>query len=253
MNISSQQFLPLAGLVVIVGGAIAVLAATGLFGDQGGGTTDTGVKIENVAVLEPPRTAEQADLEIGPEAGQLAPDFEISDSNGSRRRLSEFRGKPVYLNFWATWCTPCLKELPDIAELQQRLKDELVIIVVNRREPLGDATSYLANLPRLDGGNGVSFDINGQDPGDTLYGEYQGATFMPLSFFIDAEGVITSRYNGIIPLETMEDAVSEALTSTQASSSPTDRAPDLELQIDPSCWSARFGCSEPRVPYTVPR
>ena len=113
------------------------------------------------------------------------------------------------MSFWASWCGPCKRELPDIEQLQARHPDDLVVIAVNRAEPLGRARGFLEDLTRADGGTGVSFPVNGIDPDDTLYDEYRGLG-MPVSIFIDADGVVTHVHNGLILLEQMEEAVDEA-------------------------------------------
>lgn len=199
-----QRLLALGGLVVIVGGVIGVLALAGLLGTQGGGPG-----IRQVTLLDTPPASGWPDITVVPEAGKLAPDFEISSFDGERHRLSEFRGKPVYINFWATWCLPCGIELPDIRELQRRHGDDLVVITVNRGEPLGRAENYFGRLPRKDGGTGVSFTVNGMDPDDTLYREYRGLG-MPVSVFVDPDGIVTRVVNGLIVLDDMEQLVAEA-------------------------------------------
>ena len=206
----------LAGLVVIVGGVTLALFLAGVLGGQGGGETESGVKIEDAQVLAPPPAPGRGDLGVAPKVGALAPDFEISDYSGVRQRLSSFRGKPVYLNFWATWCVPCQAELPDIQELLDRHKDELVVIAVNRREPLDRARAYFENIERLDGKPGISFSVNGLDPDDTLYREYHGLG-MPVSVFIDGDGVVTRVNNGQIRLAQMEEALAEAIASAPPS------------------------------------
>src|SRR3972149_4129071 len=155
----------LAGLVAIVGGAALVLFRAGVLGGQGGGETESGVKIEDAQLLAPPPAPGRGELAVEPKVGALAPDFEISDYNGVRHRLSSFRGKPVYLNFWATWCVPCQAELPDRQELLDRHMDELVIITVNRREPLERARTYFQEIEKLNGETGSSFSVNVPDPG----------------------------------------------------------------------------------------
>lgn len=207
-----RRLVALAGLVVIVGAAVAVLLAAGLLGNQGGGEG-----IESVLLLDPPSGSREG-LDVGPAVGKLAPDFEVSAFDGTRHRLSDFRGKAVYVNFWATWCVPCQVELPDMHELQAQHSDELVVIAVNRREPLDRAKTYFRNLSRNDGGTGVSFAVNGIDPDDTLYQEYR-ALGMPASFFIDADGVVTKVFNGLIRLPQMEEALAEALQSGQQTAS----------------------------------
>ena len=113
------------------------------------------------------------------------------------------------LTFWASWCGPCKRELPDIQELQSRHPDDLVVIALNRAEPLGRAQSFLDDLTSSDGGQGISFRVNGLDPDDTLYDEFRGLG-MPLSIFIDPDGVVTQVHNGLITIEQMEDAFAEA-------------------------------------------
>src|SRR3970040_2339936 len=122
-----RRLLALAGLAVIVGTAIGVLLVSGLLGGQSG--------VQAVTLLDPPPASGRPGLEVAPEVGKLAPDFQISDFNGKRRRLSDFRGTAVYLIFWAPWGVPCKLELSDIQELQDRHKIELVVVTINRREP----------------------------------------------------------------------------------------------------------------------
>jgi len=207
-----QRLTTLAGLVVIVGGVIALLAAAGLLGSQGGGQG-----IQDVKMLDTPREQGQEGLEVGAEAGKLAPNFEISDFQGIRHRLSDFRGKVVFLNFWATWCEPCKIEMPDIYKLEQAHPEDVAVIAVNRSQSLDKARNFLETLPRTDGGTGVSFTINGMDPDDTLYREYRGIG-MPTSYFINPDGLITRVFTGFLTLDKMEQAVNEALASTTAAS-----------------------------------
>ena len=199
-----KRLVTLAALSTVVGAALAGLAVVGVLGNQGGGEG-----IEDALLLNTVAPAGLADLDVGPKEGKLAPDFEISDFDGSRHRLSDFRGKTVYVTFWASWCGPCKRELPDIEKLQARHPDDVVVIAVNRAEPLGRARSFLDDLTRSDGGKGVSFPVNGIDPDDTLYDEYRGLG-MPVSVFIDPDGVVTQVHNGLILLEQMEEAVAEA-------------------------------------------
>jgi len=192
-----QRLMALAGLVAIVGAVIAVLVVAGLFGNRGEG--------EAVELLDTPGADE---MDVGPEAGKLAPDFEISDYDGERYRLSDFRGQVVFVNFWATWCVPCRDELPDIAVLDEET-DDLVVITVARREPLDDAREFFETLPNLDGGEGVTFDIDGIDPDDTLYERYRGLG-MPTSVIVGPDGVVSRRADGQISLEDMREAVADA-------------------------------------------
>ena len=205
-----QRLTALAGLVVIVGAVVGVLAVAGLVGSQGGGQG-----IDSVKIIDTPQPDGRDDLEVGAEVGKLAPNFEIDDFDGVRHRLGDFRGEVVFVNFWATWCGPCKLEMPDIYKLEQSRGDEVTVISVNRSEPVDRARSFLEDLPRTDGGTGVSFTVNGMDPDDTLFREYRGLG-MPTSYFIGRDGVVTRVYTGFITLDVMEQAVNEALASASA-------------------------------------
>lgn len=194
-----QRLIALGGLIIIVGVAVVIMLAAGILG--GGGDAEA-VELRDAPPVD-------GVTEVGPESGKVAPDFVISDFDGSRHRLSERRGKVVYINFWATWCDPCQKELPDIALLQEEYGEDLVVITVNRREPTARAEEFFANVPTLDGGQGVDFPVNGLDPDDTLFFEYRGLG-MPTSIFVSPEGVITGRTDGIMSLDAMRSAVEEA-------------------------------------------
>ena len=194
----------LAGLVVIVGSAMLVLAFLGVLGNQAGGEG-----IEDALLLDTSPAPGRPGLDVGPKAGKLARNFEVSDFDGNRHRLEDFRGDVVYVTFWASWCGPCKRELPDIQELQGRHPDDLVVIALNRAEPLGRAQAFLDDLTSSDGERGITFPVNGLDPDDTLYDAFRGLG-MPVSVFIDPDGVVTQVHNGLITLEQMEEAFAEA-------------------------------------------
>ncbi|MEX0682243.1 MAG: TlpA disulfide reductase family protein [Dehalococcoidia bacterium] len=210
-----QRLIALGGLVAIVGVLVGLLALGGVLGNQSGGEG-----IENVALLDTPPANGRGDLEVGSRAGELAPNFEISDFDGERHRLSDFRGKVVYINFWATWCAPCQEELPDLAYIADQYGDDLAVISVNRQESVDRARDFLGDLPRFDGSRGVEFTVNGVDPDDTLFDEYR-ALRMPSSYIIDQDGVVTPIENagiGQLSREEMQDAVDAALASADQTS-----------------------------------
>lgn len=207
-----QRLTALAGLIVIVGGALALLAVAGLLGSQGGGQG-----IDRAELVDTPRAQGQKDLGVGAEVGKLAPNFELDDLDGVRHRLSDYRGKVVFINFWATWCEPCKIEMADIYDLEQARGDDVVVIAVNRSQSLERARDFLQTLPRTDGGTGVSFTVNGMDPDDTLFQAYRGLG-MPTSYFINPDGVVTHVFTGFITRDVMEQALNESLATTTAAS-----------------------------------
>jgi len=87
--------------------------------------------------------------QLKPYTGSLSsPDFELQDIEGRRHRLSDYRGKVVLLQFWATYCTPCRKEMPTMNRLLERLADkDFVILAVNMAEDPATVKAYLEQTP----------------------------------------------------------------------------------------------------------
>jgi len=133
-----------------------------------------------------------------------APDFTLPDLEGNSLTLSDFRGKVIILNFWATWCPPCRKEIPDFVELYEKYKDEgLLIIGVNLDK--GDSRAvkqfsknYKINYPIVLGNVNVTQD-------------YGGIRGIPTTFVIDRKGDIKEKYVGYRPRATFENAVKKLL------------------------------------------
>lgn len=206
-----RRLVTLVAVAAVVSSVIAVLAVAGIFSDG------TGDVVAAKVVETPDSPAKPGGLSVEAKVGSLAPDFEFSDFDGDRHRLSDFRGRPVYLNFWATWCGPCRAELPDMQELLERHGDAdgLAVIALNRGEPLSRAQSFLEDITRLDGGKGVTFTVNGLDPDSSVFRAYRGVG-MPTSVFIDEDGVVRFVWIGLLRLSQMEDALQDTIEASRA-------------------------------------
>lgn len=135
-----------------------------------------------------------------PKVGEVAPDFATEDVYGNPVRLSQFRGQPVWLMFWGSWCPPCRAEFPDIQAAYAQLEPQgLRMLGVSLREPPADAAVYAAR-------NNATFLVL-SDPDETDTGASYPIFNFPTHIFIDSDGVIRS-----IVLEDMdtEQAVAEA-------------------------------------------
>jgi peroxiredoxin len=135
-----------------------------------------------------------------PKVGQVAPEFETEDVFGNPVRLSQFRGQPVWLMFWGSWCPPCRAEFPDIQAAYAQLEPQgLRMLGVSLRETPIDAASYAAR-------NGATFLVL-SDPDERDTGSAYPIYNFPTHIFIDADGIIRS-----IVLEDMdtEQALAEA-------------------------------------------
>ena len=126
-----------------------------------------------------------------PLVGRLAPDFKVDELNGEQKfSLSEFKGIPIVLNFWASWCLPCLVEHPILMALKG--KENLTIIGINYKDKDNDAAEFLRE-------HGDPYDYIGVDK-DGLFGIEMGITGVPETFIIDENGKVVIRHVGPIDL-----------------------------------------------------
>ncbi len=121
-------------------------------------------------------------LAVAPRAGSRAPDFSLTSLDGEMVRLSDLRGRPVLLNFWATWCGPCRVEMPHIQERYERHSPDLLVLAIDMDESAEIVAPFVSEL-------GLSFPIL-LDPGGKVNGELYNVRGYPSSYFIDSEGVI---------------------------------------------------------------
>jgi peroxiredoxin len=143
------------------------------------------------AVDEQPDLSAPAHLEESPQEGYLAPGFTLPDLAGKPVSLSEFRGKVVLLNIWATWCAPCKREIPSLDRLYQMRKDkdfEVLAVSVDRA-----ASSKVASFVAE---HQMSFPVLHDVRGEV--GNQYWARAIPSSFLLDREGVIRWKVAGAI-------------------------------------------------------
>lgn len=142
---------------------IVVLAMAGCSGDSGGGV---------------------------PVSGNPAPDFQLQSLDGETISLSELRGRPVLLNFWATWCGPCRHEMPFLQEVSE---DELwrgqglVILAVNLNEPATKVREFVEFY-------GLTFPVLLDSQGQV--GMLYNAQYIPMTYFVDNGGIIRNIKRG---------------------------------------------------------
>jgi peroxiredoxin len=122
--------------------------------------------------------------------GEMAPDFAFTLADGTTQKLSDLRGKKVLINFWATWCPPCMAEMPDIQEAADTYENEgFVVLAVNSAEEQAKveafAEEYNLTIPLITNRSG---DIS------MAY----GARNLPTSFFLNTDGTISYRQIGIM-------------------------------------------------------
>lgn len=135
-----------------------------------------------------------------------APDFEVLDNDGNTVRLSDFRGKPVVLNFWATWCPPCKAELPDFDRSAATYGDEVTFLMVNLTDGGRDTVSGVREFVAA---NGYTFPVYF----DTRYSAANAyrVSSIPTTYFINAEGEIVSYKVGMVSASELEKGIQSLL------------------------------------------
>lgn len=134
--------------------------------------------------------------------GKPAPDFQLTLFDGSQVRLSDFRGKAVFLNFWASWCPPCRAEARLLEEAWRQVKDrEIVFLGVNIQDTEAGARGFIEEFE-------ITYP-NGRDHQSRIAINY-GVYGIPETFFIDREGRITYKHIGALGWELLGSKLAEA-------------------------------------------
>ena len=139
--------------------------------------------------------------------GQLAPDFTLASVDGQKLTLSDYRGKAVLLNFWATWCEPCKIEMPWFVELQKQYGPQglqVLGIAMDDSEPkdIAEFTKKMGvNYPVVIGKEAV---------GD----QYGGIPYLPSTFYIGRDGKVLERVYGLVSRSEIEGDIKRALSTS---------------------------------------
>ena len=136
--------------------------------------------------------------------GDTAPNFVLADVAGNRVALNDFHGKPIIINFWATWCPPCRFEMPDLQHaFEANESDELMILAINKEESAETVTAFFHDEM------GLTFTPL-LDPSSTISDLY-GAFNLPTSYFVNAKGKITVVHRGAMTLGQIEGYLAQTL------------------------------------------
>ncbi len=136
-----------------------------------------------LSFADPLSSEELMELGLQPlKEGTEIVDFELQELSGASRRLSDFNGRVVFLNFWATWCGPCRMEMPSMQRLYERLKRKgLEIVAVNLQEDRGSVQRFVDEL-------GLNFPVLLDTTGRV--GATYGARSIPTTYIVDREGFV---------------------------------------------------------------
>ena len=158
---------------------------------------------EPAVTTEPAQTTLPTTVPATTEASaNPAPDFTFYDADGKPHKLSEFRGQPVILNFWASWCGPCKNEMPDFQKAYETYGDRIQFIMLNLTDGTGEtvdtAKAFLETVPYT---FPVYFDT-------AMEGAYTyGVNSIPITWFIDAEGNLIAQGPGMLSAELLQKGI----------------------------------------------
>ena len=143
--------------------------------------------------------AEDSTGETEEARGSEAPDFTVYDLEGNVHKLSDFRGKPVLLNFWASWCGPCQMEMPDFQKFYESHGDQVNFVIVNltdgQQETVESASTFITE-------KGYTFPVYYDTDIDAAM-KY-GVNTVPVSYFIDAEGYFIAWVKGVLNADRLQ-------------------------------------------------
>jgi len=136
-------------------------------------------------------------------SGNAAPDFTVTDIDGKKLALSDFKGKVVLLNFWATWCAPCRAEIPAFVEMQQKNGPQgFQVIGISMDDEAKPVREFYQKF-------NMNYPVAIGD--DKLAQSFGGVLGLPISFLIDREGRIAAKYIGAADVAVIEKTVADLL------------------------------------------
>jgi len=157
---------------------------------------------------EPANPSDGQDITDETEDGRIpAPDFTVLDAEGAEVKLSELFGKPIVLNFWASWCPPCKSEMPEFNKVYAELGTDVIFMMVNlvdgQRETIESGAKFIAD-------QGYAFPVYFDNKGEA--GNTYVISSIPTTFFIDKDGYIITGAQGAIDEKTLRKGI-EYITS----------------------------------------
>ena len=155
--------------------------------------------LRNVAV--PERTVSVVGAEAAALGSEVAPDFALQTLDGKAVRLSDYKGQVVLINFWATWCPPCVREIPRLVRVSETYRDQgLVVLGINTtfQDDRGKVAQFVRD-------QGISYPVLLDETGEV--GQIYPARLMPTTYLIDRSGRIVHTKVGEVDEATLSEQV----------------------------------------------
>lgn len=140
-----------------------------------------------------------------PEIGKKAPNFNLLGLDGNVHKLDDFKGKALVINFWGTWCKPCVKEMPALQAQSEKWKDKGVVVIgINAGEDRMSVENFVKQVD-------VSFPVF-LDPNKEAVQNY-GISPLPITFFVSADGIVNNIHTGQLDLSTLDTQIEQLVSS----------------------------------------
>jgi cytochrome c biogenesis protein CcmG, thiol:disulfide interchange protein DsbE len=146
--------------------------------------------------VEVPDEPEEADAGAPAAVGPSLPDLEVDHFGGEPVSLADYSGTPLVVNFWASWCPPCIAEMPDLEAVHQLVDGRVTFVGINTQDTQERAGELVEQT-------GVTYDLV-RDPDAELFQAF-GVFAMPTTFYVDASGSIVARHSGLLTRDALLD------------------------------------------------
>ena len=186
----SKKIIGLLLIAIMIGLTLAGVVKNNIEKNESLETLSVGTEVEFLATKE------------GLAQGEEAPDFELTTLSGETVKLSDYKGKKVILNFWATWCPPCIAEMPLMQNYYDEVKDKNVEILAVNLTTEDRGTDKVKEFVKS---NNLTFPIPMDVEGD-IGSVYQTVT-IPTTYIIDTEGRIQKKHIGPMDEKVMKDYI----------------------------------------------
>ena len=186
------------GLIILILAMVIVIGAAAVMYDR----LIAGAPADQITVQEEPGKLENKAEDEAHEPVK-APDFTVYTADGTAVKLSDFEGRPVVLNFWASWCPPCKSEMPDFDTAYKEHGENIEFLIVNLtdggRETQESASEYIES-------HGYSFPVYYDTTLEAAY--TYGVYSIPTTYFIDAQGNFTAYGTGALTMDSIQKGIS---------------------------------------------
>ena len=150
-----------------------------------------------------PPVSYDSDAPQGFHPGEQLPDFTLARTDGDAFTLSQYRGKATVINLWATWCTPCVNELPHFDRLQKQHPDDVMVLAIHSNLITDDVSAYLS---AFDYGIAFAIDADGE-----VIAALGGSLMLPQTIVLNRYGEVIYNKTGSVTYEALEELIAEAL------------------------------------------